>query len=502
MDHKKEGKQKELKLTSWQKWLLPITGLLALIWFLIRVIPKPSRARYPCQRIALPLAVGFLGRLAALLGVTIIIKRMRKAFHNYNYLTVVILVVVAIIGSGIFAAYMQEPAFTRTDHSPLGRGKGIFAGRVIWAYNSDITSWNGKDNYWWEDQYTDQKKVNQIWTNSLMNLTGTENPAAAWEKLFIFFNSQHKRGEQGYKEGETIAVKLNLNTQKSHQDRDNEVDLSPHVVYTLVASLVNHGKIREEDIILYDASRVIADKIYKKINEEFAEVKFVDRQGTSGRIKAEAADNAEIYYNGIETDKPDYLPERVKQASYMINLASMKKHSLAGITLTAKNHFGSIYNQEYQRWTPSHLHQGVSVRNNDYGSPNPLVNLIGHKDLGGKTLLYIIDGLYGGMNQQTVEPNRWSMEPFNGDWTSSLFISQDPVAIDSVVFDFLRTETNISSASDNYLHEAAQADDPPSGISYDPEDDGNNLNSLGVHEHWNNPQEKQYQNIELIKVND
>ena len=43
----------------WAMWFFPITGLLAFIWFLIRVIPKPSRAAYPCQRVAFPLASGF-----------------------------------------------------------------------------------------------------------------------------------------------------------------------------------------------------------------------------------------------------------------------------------------------------------------------------------------------------------------------------------------------------------------------------------------------------------
>ena len=39
-------------------WLFPLAGLLALVWYLARVIPKPSRASYPCQRAALPIAVG------------------------------------------------------------------------------------------------------------------------------------------------------------------------------------------------------------------------------------------------------------------------------------------------------------------------------------------------------------------------------------------------------------------------------------------------------------
>jgi hypothetical protein len=45
---------------------------------------------------------------------------------------------------------------------------------------------------------------------------------------------------------------------------------------------------------------------------------------------------------------------------------------------------------------------------------------------------------------------------------------------------------------DNYLHEAALANKPPSGVRYDPEGDGTGLDSLGVHEHWNNPADRKY----------
>jgi len=44
----------------WLIWLFPFTGLVALLWFLVRVLPKPSRATYPCQRVAFPLASGFV----------------------------------------------------------------------------------------------------------------------------------------------------------------------------------------------------------------------------------------------------------------------------------------------------------------------------------------------------------------------------------------------------------------------------------------------------------
>jgi hypothetical protein len=52
----------------------------------------------------------------------------------------------------------------------------------------------------------------------------------------------------------------------------------------------------------------------------------------------------------------------------------------------------------------------------------------------------------------------------------------------------------MAGGAEDYLHEAALAEAPPSGTFYDPNHpgDGTRLESLGVHEHWNNPVDKQY----------
>ena len=125
---------------------------------------------------------------------------------------------------------------------------------------------------------------------------------------------------------------------------------------------------------------------------------------------------------------------------------------------------------------------------------NCIVDLIGHPQLGGKTLLFLVDGLYGSDNAIT-RVLRFSS--FGNNWTASVFASQDSVAIDSVVLDFLRNEPLLNNncsgqGVDNYLHEAAQAGNPPSGSFYDPSRTGSRLASLGVHEHWNNAVDKQY----------
>ena len=58
-----------------------------------------------------------------------------------------------------------------------------------------------------------------------------------------------------------------------------------------------------------------------------------------------------------------------------------------------------------------------------------------------------------------------------------------------------------------YLHQAASSDWWPDGITYDPDNSGTPIGSLGVHEHWNDTVAMQYsrnlgtgEGIELIKI--
>ncbi len=88
---------------------------------------------------------------------------------------------------------------------------------------------------------------------------------------------------------------------------------------------------------------------------------------------------------------------------------------------------------------------------------------------------------------------KWQMAPFNNNWACSLLASQDPVAIDAVGLDFLRSEWPDApdmAFSDQYLIEAALADNPPSGTKYDPQRNSAVIKSLGVMEHWNNAEKK------------
>jgi len=266
-------------------------------------------------------------------------------------------------------------------------------------------------------------------------------------------------------------------------------------------------------ITFYDATRYVGDPIYNKIKNdpdaEFQRVSFVVAPDTARNGRLAATYDSE---NPLHTKAGTvYLPQCVTQAKYLINLALMRAHTLFGVTLCAKNHFGTTYFPNGRGWTPSPLHNYGS-RKDPMGSYNCLVNLNGHKHLGGKTLLYMIDALYPARNQTG---NVIRFASFDNDWFSSILVSQNMVAIDSVGLDFLRNEqaanpnvVDVTGNPDNYLHEAALANNPPSGTKYDPEVDGTTLESLGVHEHWDNPKEMKYSRnlktgmgIELVKKN-
>ena len=516
-----------------RNWILPFMGFLSLVWFLIRVIPKPDRAAYPCQRAAFPLASGFVLWVAGMCTSVLFFRRAQQKMHQARYAAAALslAVVVAALGFTFMGSpstpvgAQDEAPFIPSEgvNQPMGEGRGIYPGRVVWVHDPNATSWEG-EGYWWKDENTDPIIVGEMVSQSLRTLSGKPSDAAAWDALFRNFNGRRGKGDIGYQPGEKIAVKLNMNQIGSYQNPGRKHFNAPQLVLALTRQLVNEAGVAAGDIAYFDATKWMVKAIVDPVRAEFPEVRFLDWDGGSGRERAVRDLGVMMHWAEELTlerggGNPTYLPQAVTEAEYFISMGGLKGHDLAGVTLCAKNLFGSICTDMEGRdgeLRPTQsapkgagLHPYIAVHdfaigNPDWESPmrdmgtyNPLVDLMGHDDLGGKGLLFIIDALYATARQNPPleEKNKWQMAPFNGDWTSSLLISQDFVAIESVGLDFLRTEPtmiNVYGNVDNYLHEASQAHEPPSGAVYDPEGDGTRLSSLGAHEHWNNLTDMQY----------
>jgi len=269
---------------------------------------------------------------------------------------------------------------------------------------------------------------------------------------------------------------------------------------SLLDQLVNVAGVNEVDITIGDPGRIFPNFYYNIVYPRFPSVCYMAGYGGHGRTQSTFS-NVEFHWSTSAADgkRQDYIPRSFAEADYMINFAILKSHDSGGITVCGKNHYGSLLRNpdrtlRGQRYDYYDMHSSLPVYRKGMGYYRAIVDLMGHPELGGKTVLYLVDGLFAGQNWDS-RPVKWNMAPFYGDWPSSLFVSQDPVAIDSVCYDFLRTEWSDYphyDGAEDYLHEAALADNPPSGTFYDPNNDGIGLASLGTHEHWNDSLLKQY----------
>ncbi|UCC21936.1 MAG: DUF362 domain-containing protein [Planctomycetota bacterium] len=526
-----------LRKHRWLKWFFPVTGLLALVWFLIRVIPKPTRATYPCQRVAFPLASGFL---VWLIGAITSVTAFRKASHYFerSRWVVGVICIAVSIGAAFFALSGGFERMLLADdpnpNDPIGTARGIKPGRVVWVRDANATNWDGPgidDVYWFDNSATNEGVCEGMLSMSLWRLTGEVDDANSWDALFKYYNQNAGKGNVGYQGGEKINIKVNFVTwhrgdnvdqygnQNGGYDRYNN---APQMLMVLLRQLVEVVGVDPCDIFIGDTLGAFPNHFYEPIQAEFPGVVCIDYVGLPGRTLAVRSTTDFIYWSDGSGLYSEGIPTFYAESEYFINFAVMKAHDAAGITVCAKNHFGSFIRTPMDWWHDwdddyLDLHTFLPDPEPGMGKYRPLVDLMGHPDMDGKAILWLIDALYGAPHEggDTVE---WYMSPFNGDWPSSLFASQDAVAIDSVAFDFMYEEWDPCdpcdaeyyphmSGTEDYLHEAALANDPCSGLTYDPDGDGNGLDSLGVHEHWNNAIDKQYSRnlgtgngIELVAV--
>lgn len=555
---------KKLKIPA--KWVLVLMGVASTIWFLVRVIPKPSRAGYPCMKAAAPIMSSFFVYILSLSGMVLAFRKAGTNMRKARYVAATLCIVTGIVLGVVFTikdskttlAVTVSPAGTFTPNAPMGSAKGVRPGRVVWAWNKDATNeacTNEWGHFYWQPENYNQDVVSKMVQQSILSVTGSTTLLDSWKLLFKYHNKKKTGVEKEYTAGEKIFIKINQGTadwnsnaaggfsvqQLSWNDANNgAAEASPAVVLELLRQLVNTCGVAETDIYVGDPYSHIFKHNFDVWYDEFPDVNYIDRTSSDfDRMKITRTTEVKVTYSDNGARMPasknqGYLYNEVIDAAYMINVANFKPHSRAGISLCAKNHFGT--RTESATNGAGNLHPSLVGDNPDsegYGKYRVLVDLMGNKYLGKNTMLFVIDGLFGGGSDETKKAVKWINAPFNNDWTSSVFMSQDPVAIESVCHDFLRFEfdgvTNHNSINnaikngpiwfgvDDYLHQAADPSTWPTQIKvgakttafggYRPNGDGVAITSLGVHEHWNNPTDKKYtrnlgtgNGIELKKV--
>ncbi len=525
------------------RWIVPVFSIISLIWILIRVLPKPSRAAYPCMKVAIPFASSLLIYLGTVTASIVLFKKAYRKMTESRYALAGLLMILGV-GFGVTTLVINQKDLLANEvvsydyedplgpNAPIGEAKGVMPGRVVWVHNPEATNencipWLYGDGYFL-DKNADQELVDEMLKKAMLEVTGLDTEEEAWESVFTYFNSTHDKGDVGYAGGEKIFIKINAvhawNVNEDLSIKNDKaygnVDTSPQVILAVLRQLINKAGVPQEAIFIGDPFTNIFKHLHDKLYAEFPGIHYISREDYDNRDQLMQTNDEEIKFSDkgtvldVETDQ---FYDCTINAEYVLSLPAMKGHRGGGVTFFAKNHFGTNVQS-----SAAHMHKGLSKANTpirgEYGMYRVFVDLMSYEHLGGKTLIYIGDFLWG-TSMEHDPPLKFRSAPFNNDYTSSILVSLDPVAIASVGLDILQEEFQVDDtdvypprqiyvrfpAVDDYLHQAASSDWWPEGITYDPEDDGTPVGSLGVHEHWNNPVDRQYsrnlqsgEGIELI----
>ncbi len=293
-----------------------IMGTISTIWFLIRVIPKPSRATYPCMRVAAPFMSGFITYLLAVAGlVTISRKTKRKINVRLGatfFLLFAVFMVIAVTDSNplLFQDIDERTGPEDGPNQPIGEAKGIIPGRVVWVWNPDATNENFEHNslekydFFWQPQNNNPAVISKMFHDGILKITEKKDLANAWDAIFKNFNQKKLGKNKGYTKGEKVFIKINqgqanwvvsrgdwendtINGYKlSHLNPDGDkrdprsmtpTENGPYVVLELLRELVNEAGVPQEDIYLGDPMNPIYYHNYSVWVKEFPKVKYIDR---------------------------------------------------------------------------------------------------------------------------------------------------------------------------------------------------------------------------------
>lgn len=343
--------------------------------------------------------------------------------------------------------------------------------RVVHIHADDATSWNNRASYYWE--YVHQDVVDSMVDQGVMALTGQATLVAAWQAILPH-----------YQPGQGIAVKVSFNNANTcSDDNGGKIDAVVEPVLAIIRGLKSIG-VQEADIWCYDPIRVVPPKFTGPCLSAYPGVKIYDNSNSGCNLETTWTStdaDALVSFSPPVGSPPKLhrLTDTVVNATYLINIPILKRHTMSGVSMAFKNHYGSMVK-------PQALHEWSTLSSPHYRSSySPFVTIYQNPHIGKKTVLTVGDALFCAFDRNRA-PEPWMT--FNGQTPRSLFFAFDPVAIDSVMLDFLSNEMAaisnrgpLAAGASDYLKLAARA-------------------GLGVYEHIANPFTQGYANIDYQKI--
>lgn len=286
-----------------KKLFFPVTGFIALIWFLIRVIPKPSRATYPCQRAAFPIASSFVIWLTGVISGTIILKKLKKNFSALRH-WVIGAGVVAFVALVIWNVQLISHINISAAFTPVKLPESDVA--IIQSAKTDAKS-------------IGYEEIKQMVTTAVSQVGGIGSVV---------------------KDGNTVVIKPNLIQSAGLSTEVNGVTTDWRVtkaVVELVRSVNPNGKVYVMEEAIVSTSSVFNYYNYTSANIPGVD-EFIAIEKDSGAWQDKSSPGLTL------VNMPDgllhtqyYFNRKYKEADVVISLPTMKTHWNAGFTGGIKN---------------------------------------------------------------------------------------------------------------------------------------------------------------------
>lgn len=473
-----------------------VLGVIPFLWLLYRTGTKPSRIQYPCQQLSLKQSTFFLQFLSA-----IPFSQRLAHFLNFDFslkrFFKVVLVVFLIVSLYFFTSsawewwqnYQSRAAFeihkSSTDASSLNFSNIINTGfqaaadriydhRVVSIHSSEATSYDYSTGMHWE--YVNQEVVSEMVLRGVMTLTKKTNLKDAWQELIP------------YQAGEAVAIKVNFNNCWNCNGADgNEMNNLAETVNAVIDGLRSIN-VPAEKIWIAEPSRTIGDRFRNMITT--AGIQYYSAQTGSpycndpnyfptDYVAIDSADTSPISNPPDEQVRPAQV---FVDADHLINIPLMKGHGSGWHTLGLKNHYGSV---QFKSHTLSGMHAYVEPWGTYYDPDrHPLGDISNNPHMRDKTRLILGESLYGHPEYHYPAPVKW--KTFNENSPNMLFFGVDPIAVESVMLDWMNEESvqqgNAAKIYHDELHYSAE------------------VLGLGLHEHWDNFGNRQYTTIDYVEI--
>jgi len=265
--------------------------------------------------------------------------------------------------------------------------------------------------------------VKRMVDRSIRELTGKDSMRDAWREFVA--------------PDDVVGLKINLRGGR-------RLSTQPCVVDAIVDGLLEAG-VKRNSIIVWDAENREFRRAGYTINDSEDGVRYygVDRGSKRPRDRQAARAALKPFYSSepvMVADKEVYFSKILaEEITALINVPMIKDHRLSGVTVSMKNHFGSILN-------PSDLHPNCC---DPY-----LAELNATDPIKSKTRLIVVDALralYDGGPRDNPR-GRWRQ--------NSIIAGTDTVAIDSVglrIIEEKRKQNGLVPLGDRARHVATAA---------------------------------------------